>query len=198
MKPCYGLTGGIGSGKSTVAKLFETLGARIVDTDEISHSLTAANGLAIPAIQHSFGDAYITDDGALDRAKMRALVFSDKDAKQRLQAILHPLILEQTKSDARSPSEALYTLVVVPLLFESGRYRDWLNGAIVVDCPEEQQIARTLQRSALDESTVRSIMSQQMDRTSRLQLADEIILNNSGLPQLQARVEELHKILSGR
>lgn len=198
MKPCYGLTGGIGSGKSTVAELFEALGARIVDTDEISHTLTAANGLAIPAIQHSFGDAYITDDGALDRAKMRALAFSDKDAKQRLQAILHPLILEQTKSDTRSSSEAPYTLVVVPLLFESGRYRDWLDSVIVVDCPEEQQIARTLQRSALDESTVRSIMSQQMDRSGRLQLADEIILNDSSLQRLQTRVAELHKILSER
>lgn len=198
MKPCYGLTGGIGSGKSTVAELFEALGARIVDTDEISHTLTAANGLAIPVIQHAFGDAYIADDGALDRAKMRTLVFADQDAKQRLQAILHPLILEQAKSEALSPGDAPYTLVVVPLLFESGRYRDWLDSVIVVDCPEEQQIARTLQRSSLDESTVRSIMSQQMDRSSRLRLADELILNDGSLPQLRAQVAELHNILSGR
>ncbi|MBU0689438.1 MAG: dephospho-CoA kinase [Gammaproteobacteria bacterium] len=198
MKSCYGLTGGIGSGKSTVAKLFEALGARIVDTDEISHRLTAAGGLAIPAIQQAFGDSYITEDGALDRTVMRALVFSDLDAKQRLQAILHPMILGQAKSDALSPSEAAYTLVVVPLLFESGRYRDWLDSVIVVDCPEAQQIAHTLKRSALDESTVRSIMAQQMDRASRLQLADEIIMNNSSLEQLEARVSELHKSLSAR
>ncbi|OHC91443.1 MAG: dephospho-CoA kinase, partial [Sideroxydans sp. RIFOXYD2_FULL_59_7] len=90
MSICYGLTGGIGSGKSTAAKLFEALGARIVDTDEISRRLTAANGLAIPAIQQKFGDTYIDKDGALNRARMRALVFSDTDARQRLQAILHP------------------------------------------------------------------------------------------------------------
>jgi dephospho-CoA kinase len=195
---CYGLTGGIGSGKSTVAKLFEELGARIVDTDEISHRLTAANGLALLAIQQAFGDTYFDKEGALDRAKMRALVFSDMDAKQRLQAILHPLILEQTKSAARSPTEAPYTLVVVPLLFESARYRDWLNGVIVVDCPEEQQVARTLQRSALDESTVHAIMAQQTDRASRLRHADETILNDGSLEQLKSRVAELHKRLAER
>lgn len=198
MSTCYGLTGGIGSGKSTVAKLFEALGARIVDTDEISRRLTAANGLALPAIQQTFGDSYIDKDGALDRARMRALVFSDTDARQRLQAILHPMILEQAKSDALSPTSAPYTLVVVPLLFESGRYRDWLGGVIVVDCPEEQQIVRTLQRSTLDETMVRSIMAQQMDRAARLQLADETILNNSSLAQLQSQVSALHQRLSGR
>ena len=198
MNTCYGLTGGIGSGKSTVAKLFEALGAHIVDTDEISHRLTAADGLAMPAIQQAFGDTYIDKDGALDRTRMRALVFSDGDAKLRLQAILHPLILEQAKSDALSPTGAPYTLVVVPLLFESGRYRNWLSGVIVVDCPEEQQIAHTLQRSTLDESTVHAIMSQQMDRASRLRHADEIILNDGSLEQLKNRVAELHKQLTDR
>jgi dephospho-CoA kinase len=192
------LTGGIGSGKSTVAKLFEDLGVRIVDTDEISHRLTAAGGLALPAIQQAFGDTYIAADGALDRDRMRKLVFSDTAARQRLQAILHPLILEQAKSAALSATGAPYTLVVVPLLFESGRYRDWLRGVIVVDCPEEQQIARTLHRSALDETTVRAIMALQMDRAARLQLADEIILNDSSLVQLQSQVSALHQRLSGR
>ncbi len=196
MNSCYGLTGGIGSGKSTVAKLFEALGVRIVDTDDISHRLTAANGLAIPAIRQAFGDTCISADGALDRPQMRTLVFSDLEAKQRLQAILHPLILEQAKSDALSPTSAPYTLVVVPLLFESGRYRDWLRGVIVVDCPEARQISRTLHRGALDESTVRSIMAQQMDRTGRLRLADEIILNDSSLEHLQGQVSALHKRLS--
>jgi dephospho-CoA kinase len=196
VKPCYGLTGGIGSGKSTVAKLFEVHGVRIVDTDEISHSLTAAKGSAIPAIQQAFGESYITEDGSLDRPKMRALVFSDTDAKQRLQTILHPLILARAKSAALSPTEAPYTLVVVPLLFESGRYRDWLQGVIVVDCPEEQQIAHTLQRSQIDESIVRAIINQQMDRSSRLSHADQIILNDGSMDQLQDRVSELHKRLS--
>ncbi|MBU1213891.1 MAG: dephospho-CoA kinase [Gammaproteobacteria bacterium] len=197
MKSCYGLTGGIGSGKSAVARLFETLGARIVDTDEISHRLTASKGAAIPAIQQAFGDSYITIDGALDRARMRALVFSDTDAKQRLQTILHPLILAQAKAEALSPTEAPYTVVVVPLLFESGRYRDWLRSIIVVDCPEELQLARTLQRSGMDETVIRAIMSQQMDRAGRLSLADEVIVNDGTMEQLQSRVAALHKRLSG-
>ena len=197
MNPCYGLTGGIGSGKSTVAKLFAALGARIVDTDEISHKLTAANGLALPAIRQAFGDTSIGTDGALDRARMRTLVFSDADARQRLQNILHPLILEQAKTEALSQASAPYTLVVVPLLFESGRYRDWLKGVIVVDCPEQQQVARTLQRSSLDEKMVRAIMAQQMDRASRLLQADEIIVNDSSLEQLERRIGELHQRLAG-
>ncbi|MDD2928644.1 MAG: dephospho-CoA kinase [Sideroxydans sp.] len=197
MKSCYGLTGGIGSGKSVVARLFETLGARIVDTDDISHRLTASKGAAIPAIQQAFGDSYITIDGALDRARMRALVFSDTDAKQRLQTILHPLILAQAKAEALSPTEAPYTVVVVPLLFESGRYRDWLRSIIVVDCPEELQLARTLQRSGMDETVIRAIMSQQMDRAGRLSLADEVIVNDGTMEQLQSRVAALHKRLSG-
>lgn len=198
MSPCYGLTGGIGSGKSTVAELFKSLGARIVDTDEISHSLTSASGLAIPAIRQAFGDTYLDKDGALDRARMRTLVFSETEARNTLQAILHPLILAQARSEALAPSAAPYTLVVVPLLFESGRYRDWLNGVIVVDCPEAQQIARTLQRSALDEATVRAIMAQQLDRAGRLRLADMTIQNDSSLEQLKQRVAELHESLAGR
>ncbi|GAB5604451.1 dephospho-CoA kinase [Sideroxyarcus sp. TK5] len=197
MIACYGLTGGIGSGKSTVAKLFESKGARIVDTDVISHDLTAANGLALPAIRQEFGDTFIGQDGALDRDRMRTLVFSDRAALHRLQAILHPMILEQAKSCANTPTGAPYTLVVVPLLFESGRYRDWLSGVIVVDCPEELQIARTLQRSALDEPTVRAIMAQQLDRGSRLRQADETILNDGSLMQLEHRVCEMHKRLAG-
>jgi dephospho-CoA kinase len=196
MNHCYGLTGGIGSGKSTVAAMFEALGARIVDTDELSHRLTAANGPAMPAILKSFGDNYVSTDGALDRARMRALVFSDPAAKQRLQDILHPLILEQARSQAHSPTAAPYTLVVVPLLFENGRYQDWLEKVIVVDCTEALQITRTLRRSQMDTSTVHAIMSQQIDRASRLRLADEVILNEGDLEQLRGQVTKLHASLS--
>lgn len=198
MSACFGLTGGIGSGKSTVAELFEALGVRIVDTDRISHELTAAHGAAIPAIQHSFGSGYITADGALDRTQMRALVFSDEEAKQRLQAILHPMILAQARSEALSPCNAPYTLVVVPLLFESGRYHEWLSRVIVVDCPEEQQVARTIQRSQLDVPSIRAIMAHQLDRTARNERADEIIHNDSDLESLKAQVSELHKRLCGQ
>ncbi len=198
MNPLIGLTGGIGSGKSTVAELFAELGARIVDTDLISHQLTQAGGTAIPAIRTAFGDEFIDARGALDRTKMRERVFADSDAKRRLQDILHPLILVQTKALATSPSDAPYTLIVVPLLFESTRYRDWLHRVIVVDCPEQQQIERTTQRSQLSEAAVQAIMTQQMDRQQRLQLADEIIHNDGDMDCLRAQVHKLHESLINR
>jgi len=192
---CHGLTGGIGSGKSTVAQQLGELGARIIDTDQISHQLTAHDGMALPAIRQAFGAEYVTADGALDRALMRQLVFGNPNAKQRLQAILHPLILTQAKARAATPTSAPYTLVVVPLLFESGHYRDWLQRAIVVDCPEAEQIRRTILRSGLDESAVRAIMAQQIERTARLRLADEIIRNEGDLDALRNQVSQLHQRL---
>jgi len=191
----HGLTGGIGSGKSTVATIFSELGARIIDTDLIAHQLTQAEGAALPEIRKEFGDVSIAQTGEMNRAKMRQLIFSDESAKKRLEAILHPLIREQSQLLAKSKCEAPYTLVVVPLLFESGRYRDWLDQVIVVDCTEQQQIARTMQRSKLSEAEVRSIMSQQISRNERLRLADAVIKNDSQLNDLRLQVEELHSRL---
>ena len=191
----YGLTGGIGSGKSTVARLLGELGARVIDTDEISRQLTARDGLAIPEIGETFGANYITAEGALDRARMRQLVFSDPASKMRLQNILHPMILAETKTRALMPSLAPYTLVVVPLLFESMRYRNWLQRVIVVDCPETEQIRRTMQRNGLDEAAVRAIMAQQMTREMRLHLADEIVHNDGDLDALKIEVAQLHQRL---
>ena len=195
MNRCHGLTGGIGSGKSTVAQQLGELGARIVDTDEISHQLTARDGLALPAIRQTFGAEYVTAEGALDRPRMRQLVFGDTNAKQRLQAILHPLILAQAKAQAAVPTSAPYTLVIVPLLFESGCYRDWLQRVIVVDCPEAEQIRRTMLRSGMDEQAVRAIMAQQIGRAARLRLADEIIRNEDDLDTLKIQVAQLHQRL---
>jgi len=197
VKYCYGLTGGIGSGKSTVAQLFSELGARIVDTDQISHQLTQANGAAIPAIYETFGAEYLDTQGALDRAKMRELVFAHPSEKKRLESILHPLILAQSKEQAFSATDAPYTLLIVPLLFESGRYHDWLQRVIVVDCPELQQVERTTQRNGLTESTVRAIMSQQIDRAQRLRLADEVIRNDGSMDALREQVNKLHARLIG-
>ncbi len=193
-----GLTGGIGSGKSTVAGLFAELGARIVDTDQIAHQLTQSNGAAIPAIRVAFGAEFLDQHGALDRARMRELIFADTSAKQRLEAILHPLILERSRELASSPTEAPYTLIIVPLLFESGHYREWLRRVIVVDCPVELQIERTVRRSGLGVAAVRAIMAQQLDRARRLALADEVIHNDVDLDALRAQVEKLHASLIGR
>ncbi|ADE12926.1 dephospho-CoA kinase [Sideroxydans lithotrophicus] len=196
MNYLVGLTGGIGSGKSTVAGMFAELGARTIDTDLIAHQLTKADGEAIDAIRACFGEHYIAADGSLDRGAMRKLVFANPEEKQRLETILHPLILAQARQQAASPTDAPYTLVVVPLLFESGRYRDWLQRIITVDCSEEAQISRAMQRSSLDEAAIRAIMAQQVRRSERTKLADEVIHNDGSLDDLKLQVVGIHRRLS--
>ena len=188
-----GLTGGIGSGKSTVATLFEELGVPVIDTDAISRQLTQPGGAAIPAIQAEFGQSFIDTSGALDREKMRQLVFSDPASKQRLEQILHPLILEQVHTLAGS-SKAAYTLIVVPLLFETGDYKNWLHRTVTVDCSEHTQLERTLKRKGMSEQTVRSILSHQLSRAQRLQLADDCINNDGNLTDLRPQIERLNRL----
>lgn len=192
MNYLVGLTGGIGSGKSTVAAMLAAHGARIVDTDLISRELTQPGGAAIPAICDAFGAHLVDAEGALDRHKMRELVFNDASEKKRLEAILHPLIYARTRQQAGAPTTAPYTVIVVPLLFESGRYAGWLNRVVAVDCPEDVQIARTMQRSDLTEAGVRAIMAQQLGRAERLRLADEVIRNDGSLEELKNQVDAMH------
>lgn len=143
-----GLTGGIGSGKSMVARWLEQWGATVIDTDEVSHQLTAAGGLAIPAIQQAFGPTVINAEGALDRAQMRALVFDDPEARHQLEAILHPLIRAQTLAQVAA-AQGVYVVVVIPLLVESGRWVDFFDEICVVDCDESTQIERVQRRNGL-------------------------------------------------
>ncbi|OGS95671.1 MAG: dephospho-CoA kinase [Gallionellales bacterium RIFCSPLOWO2_02_FULL_57_47] len=188
-----GLTGGIGSGKSTVAALFAEHGAGIIDTDAIAHQLTQAGGVAIAAIRAAFGDDYLTDDGALDRAKMRALIFSDAAAKQRLEQILHPMIFEQAKAQLRLLQASPYILVVVPLLPESRTFRQLAQRVLVVDCDENTQISRVIGRSRMTGKEVRAIIARQTSRAERLRLADDIIHNDAGLDRLAEQVATLHQ-----
>ena len=191
MAYCIGLTGGIGSGKSCAAGMFHELGAGIVDTDEIAHELTQPGGAAIAGIRRQFGADYIAADGSLDRARMRRLVFGDPASKKKLEAILHPLIREQSKARiaaARQP----YTLVVVPLLLETGAYRELISRVLVVDCSEEQQIARTMQRSRLTADEVRAIMATQLPRRERLARADDVLHNDDDIASLRRQAEALH------
>src|SRR4051812_21530226 len=134
-----GLTGGIGSGKSTVADLFAARGAAVIDTDLIAHQLTAPRGPAIPELRTQFGAAFLTDQGAMDRAKMRAYVFDDPSAKARLEAILHPLIRSETER-AAAQAHGVYLMFVVPLLVESGSWRGRVSRVLVVDCEEQTQV----------------------------------------------------------
>jgi dephospho-CoA kinase len=186
-----GLTGGIGCGKTTVADLFAARGASVIDTDQIAHSLTAPQGAAMPALVQEFGEDFATPDGALDRAKMRALVFADPGARSRLEAILHPRIREATAAASLLATGA-YLIFVVPLLIESGTWRERVTRVLAIDCPEEVQIARVMARNGLPESQVRAIMAAQVTRAQRQAAADDIILNDDGLDALLPQVERLH------
>lgn len=187
---CVGLTGGIGCGKSTVAQAFAKLGAGIIDTDAISHALTRKNAAGFQAIIQAFGPEFVQANGELDRAKLRNLVFADTSAKQKLEAILHPLIHAQVLSEIQACITP-YVLIVVPLLFETRNYLPLLDRKLVVDCPEATQIERTMARSQLSEAEVRVIMANQLSRNERLRLADDVLPNNEDMSALAQRVTEL-------
>ena len=187
-----GLTGGIGSGKTTAAKFFALLGADVVDTDAIAHELTRPQGAAIPAIRKIFGGKFITAEGALNRKEMRALVFSDDGWRRELEAILHPLIRIEVARRAAFFS-APYGIVVVPLLLETGGYREMIQRILVVDCNEHDQIARAMARTGMDEQTVHAIMASQLSRQERLRRADDVIANDADMLHLRQQVEALHK-----
>lgn len=188
-----GLTGGIGSGKSRVADYFQSWGASVVDTDAIAHSLTAPGGRAIEAIRGEFGDATIAPDGSMNRQAMRDLVFQDAGARLRLEAILHPMIGEVTREQAEQ-ARGCYLVFVVPLLIESGRWRDKVDRICVVDCDPATQIARVRARSGLTQEAIERIMSVQVSREARLAAADDIVLNDGAttLHELEARSRALH------
>jgi dephospho-CoA kinase len=188
---CVGLTGGIGCGKSKATDIFAELGAGVVDTDVISRELTGPGGGAMRAISAEFGQAYVLSDGSLDRPRMRALVFSDPGAKQRLEQILHPQIRAASRERIATALET-YVIVVVPLLLETGAYRDLLDRVIVIDCDEAQQVARTMARSGLKEDEVRGIMRAQVPRATRLKGADDVLRNDADIPALRAQIEALH------
>jgi dephospho-CoA kinase len=170
-----GLTGGIGSGKSTVAARLAAHGATVVDTDAISRALTAPGGAALPEIAQAFGPQMLTFDGALDRDRMRALVFTDADARQRLEAILHPRIGAEALRQAAAGGPVV--VFDVPLLTESGHWRARVDRILVVDCPEDTQARRVAQRPGWDEATARRVIAQQAPRARRRAIADAVLAN---------------------
>jgi dephospho-CoA kinase len=189
-----GLTGGIGSGKSTVAAMLTKLGATLLDADAISRSVTAPNGLAITPIADTFGADFISPDGALDRERMRALVFVDPAARGRLEHIIHPLVGQEIERQASAAVQSGATCLVfdVPLLVESGRWRKQVDEVLVVDCLEATQIARVMARSALNAAEVAAIMAQQASRQQRLKSADVVIFNdNMSLEKLARTLDNL-------
>lgn len=189
-----GLTGGIGSGKSTVAQSFARLGTATIDADDIARSLTIADGRAMPMIEHEFGSLVIGSDGGLDRSAMRLRVFADGEVKRRLEAILHPMIRQQSQHRiALAAAEgAPYVVLEVPLLFEGMSYRNVLARALVIDCPVALQIDRASARSRLSASEVAGIIAAQIPRPLRLQLADDVIENTMDVDDLTKPVALLH------
>ncbi len=191
-----GLTGGIGSGKSAAAEEFARLGATVVDTDAISHELTAAGGAAIPEILRQFGSTFVDASGAMNRKRMRDLVFADAEEKQRLEALLHPLIRAESArriGAAFANRSGPYVVHVVPLLIESPGHRERVGRVLVVDCPEDLQVARVRARSGLPEGEIRCIIATQVQRQKRLAAADDVIDNSGTFAALQQQLRRLHE-----
>lgn len=189
-----GLTGGIGSGKSTVAGLLAARGATVVDADALSRATTAAGGSAVAAIASAFGPDFVTPEGSMDRERMRALVFDEPAARLRLEAIVHPLVRAATQAASDAARDAGARLVVfdVPLLVESGRWAERLDRVLVVDCDVDTQIARVLARSTLDQATVRRIVASQASRLERRRHADFVVFNESiTIAQLDVALESI-------
>jgi dephospho-CoA kinase len=180
-----GLTGGIGSGKSTVAKSLQACGATILDADHIARLSTQAGGAAMPDIRHHFGDAFIAADGSMDRDRMRAHVFAHPHAKQLLESIIHPRVHEELERLVQT-STSDCVVFDVPLLVESDRWRPRLDTVLVVDCTQETQVVRVMTRNGWPRQQVESIIAQQSPRARRLASADSVIWNDGvDLPALQ-------------
>jgi dephospho-CoA kinase len=193
MSLIVGLTGGIGSGKSTAAEMFAKLGIGIIDTDVIAHRLTAAGQPALTTIAGLFGKDIITADGMLDRVKLRHLVFNDNAARKALEDFLHPLIRKQVLTILTQPNPSPYRIVVVPLLFETNAYQRIIQRSLVIDCPEELQLKRTLTRGTINEQEVRAVMAAQCPRQLRLARADDVIVNDGEYEKLEQEVERFHE-----
>lgn len=191
---CVALTGGIGSGKSTVARLFVEQGAGLVDTDALAHALTAPGGAALPALVAAFGPTILTDSGSMDRAAMRQRIFSDPSAKATLEGILHPLIRAETSRQCMALSATVpYVLVDIPLLVETGFFRRYCQRVLVVDCPESLQKSRVHQRNGFSTAEIDAIMARQASRAQRLAVADDVLSNDGDLVALSLRVNHLHQ-----
>lgn len=186
-----GMTGGIGSGKSTAAALFESLGVPVLDADHLTRELTGPGQPALEAIRQAFGAVVIDADGHLSRRALRERVFNDDSERRRLEAILHPLIYAEL--DQRTATlKSAYTIWVVPLLLETGA-SDKVDRVLVIDCPEDLQLQRASQRDGQDRDAIRRIMAQQASRQQRLEQADDILVNDADSASLEQQIRHLHQ-----
>lgn len=191
--PVLALTGGIGSGKSAAANMFSSLGLPIVDLDVIAHQITVAGSPAMASVAEVFGSNYLTETGALHRPNMRELVFADAAAREKLNAILHPIIYDHAMQQLQIPSAAPYRVLVIPLLVESPRYRQHIDHVLLIDCDEATQVARVMQRGQFSEAQARAMVHAQATRLQRLAAADTVVLNDGNLQELHKKIADFHK-----
>ena len=195
-----GLTGGIGSGKTSVSDIFAGLGVPVIDTDVVARQLTARGGAALPGIRAAWGGEVLRPDGELDRDALRRRIFADPAERRQLESILHPLIRRQVVA-ALAELDAPYVVVVIPLLVETGGYRELLDRVLVVDCPESLQLERVGARSGLRAEEVSAIIAAQTDRASRIAAADDVIANDADKRSLRDQVLSLdakYREIAGR
>ncbi|MBL8504892.1 MAG: dephospho-CoA kinase [Methylobacillus glycogenes] len=188
-----GLTGGIGAGKSEAARIFSELGVPVVDVDVISRRLTAAGQPLVARIGEAFGREYVTADGAMDRGKIRDRIFSSDADRRLLESILHPAIHTEAIKELESYNQAPYQILAIPLFFESNRYEGIVNRTLLIDCVEENQISRVVNRNGFTEKMVRSIIAAQASRSFRRALANDIIDNNGSIEELEQKVQQIHE-----
>ena len=187
-----GLTGGIASGKTTISNLFVELGVVVIDTDVISRNLLAPGEQAYHQVCAHFGEHILFDNGEIDRAKLRNIIFSDPQQKSWLETMLHPLIFQRSHDAIVENSRASYVLVVVPLLFETN-FQSLVDRILVVDCPSDQQVERLMKRDDIDETLAHSMLKQQLSNTERLQSAHDVINNREDAVDLASQVATLHR-----
>ena len=188
---CVGLTGGIGSGKTTVANIFKSLGVPIIDADEISHQITQKNGVAYTPIIAHFGKTVLNPDEAINRKKLRDIIFQNTAERKWLENLLHPII-RQTMRDAIKKTTAPYCICVIPLLVESSSI-EFIDRILVIDTPIEIQIERAKKRDGTSAENIKKIITSQADQATRLKIADDVIINNGDLKSLENRAGELHR-----
>ena len=188
-----GLTGGIGSGKSEAAKIFSSLGAKIIDLDVIAHDLTAKNALGYSLIIEQFGDDFLNKKKEIDRKKLRKSIFEDKKIKKDVESILHPLIMKECQNQIKILHNELYLILVVPLLFESANYLKLINESLLIDCSEKTQLKRVTNRDGTNPKLTKLIIKSQADRNLRIKKTDKMILNEGSLEDLSNNIQLFHK-----
>ena len=187
------LTGGIGSGKSTATQTFARLGVPVIDLDVIAHAFTAAGGALIPLIAGAFGTEFVTEEGALNRPLMRALVFTQPEARAKLNDIMHPAIFDEALRQLAELEASAYVVLAIPLLQESQRYLHYIDHVLVIDCEESLQLERVMQRSGLTAQEARKIIDAQSSRQSRIEMAGSVITNNGTRQEFEEKIEQFHK-----